>query len=112
MALSASQAVPVVTVSINVFCINPALSHWITIVPEYLAPGVYVEEISPRGKAIEGVSTGTTGFVGPTRGGPVAGIPEVLASLPEFQAIYGDLGDLHYSPNYIAHAVRAFFDNV
>jgi tetrahydromethanopterin S-methyltransferase subunit F len=31
-------------------------------VPEYLAPGVYVEEISYRAKAIAGVSTGTTGL--------------------------------------------------
>ena len=33
--------------------------------PEYLAPGVYVEEVSFRAKSIEGVSTTTTGFVGP-----------------------------------------------
>ena len=39
--------------------------------PEYLAPGVYVEEVSYRSKSIEGVSTTTTGFVGPTRYGPV-----------------------------------------
>ena len=38
--------------------------------PEYLAPGVYVEEVSFRSKSIEGVSTTTTGFVGPTRYGP------------------------------------------
>jgi len=31
---------------------------------EYLAPGVYVEEVSFRGKSIEGVSTSTTGFLG------------------------------------------------
>ncbi len=39
--------------------------------PEYLAPGVYVEEVSFRAKSIEGLSTTTTGFVGPTRYGPV-----------------------------------------
>ena len=38
--------------------------------PEYLAPGVFVEEVSFRAKSIEGVSTTTTGFVGPTRYGP------------------------------------------
>ena len=43
--------------------------------PEYLAPGVYVEETSFRSKSIEGVSTTTTGFVGPTRYGPVADEP-------------------------------------
>ena len=37
--------------------------------PEYLAPGVYVEETSYRSKAIEGVSTGTRGFVGSIRSG-------------------------------------------
>ncbi len=38
--------------------------------PEYLAPGVYVEEVSFRSKSIEGVSTSTAGFVGPARFGP------------------------------------------
>jgi hypothetical protein len=37
--------------------------------PEYLSPGVYVEETSFRAKSIEGVSTSTTAFVGPTRKG-------------------------------------------
>ena len=31
-------------------------------VPEYLAPGVYVEETSYRSKAIEGVPTSSGGF--------------------------------------------------
>jgi phage tail sheath protein FI len=35
--------------------------------PEYLAPGVYVEETSFRSKSIEGVSTTTAGVVGPSR---------------------------------------------
>ena len=39
--------------------------------PEYLAPGVYVEEVSFRSKSIEGVPTSTTGFAGVTRYGPV-----------------------------------------
>jgi len=38
-------------------------------VPEYLAPGVYVEEASYRSKSIEGVSTSTRGFVGSIRRG-------------------------------------------
>ena len=41
--------------------------------PEYLAPGVFVEEVSYRSKSIEGVSTTTTGFVGPTRSAPCTG---------------------------------------
>jgi phage tail sheath protein FI len=38
-------------------------------VPEYLAPGVYVEETSYRSKSIEGVSTITRGFFGTIRRG-------------------------------------------
>ena len=78
--------------------------------PEYLAPGVYVEETSFRAKSIEGVSTSTTGFVGPSRRGPVGEPPELITSFPDFQRIYGGLADLEYGLNYLAHAVRAYFD--
>lgn len=82
--------------------------------PEYLAPGVYIEETSFRPKTIEGVSTSTTGFVGPTRFGPTEGTPELITSLTQFERIYGGLDPLSYQEpmaNYLAHAVRAFFDN-
>ena len=46
--------------------------------PEYLAPGVYVEEVSFRARAINGVDTTTAGFIGPCRYGPVAGTPVLL----------------------------------
>ncbi len=81
--------------------------------PEYLSPGVYVEETSFRSQSIEGVSTTTTGFVGPARTGPISGDPELLTSLADFERIYGGLDDLwldsNPTPNYLAHAVRAFF---
>jgi len=88
--------------------------------PEYLAPGVYVEEVSFRPKSIEGVSTSTCAFVGPTRKGPLTGTPEIVTSFGEFERVYGGLGNLSFtsgddsSPNvtnYVAHAVRTFFDN-
>ncbi|MDB5801305.1 MAG: tail sheath protein [Rhodocyclales bacterium] len=87
--------------------------------PEYLAPGVYVEETSFRAKSIEGVGTSTTAFVGPTRRGPIGGTPEMVTSLPDFERIYGGLEDLALSDvsdpkltlNFVAHAVRAYFDN-
>src|SRR5688572_18879114 len=84
--------------------------------PEYLAPGVYVEEVSFRAKLIEGVSTSTTGFVGPTRSGPTAGVPELVTSLAEFQRKFGLLEQLIFdgedpSHNHLAHGVRAFFEN-
>lgn len=88
--------------------------------PEYLAPGVYVEEVSFRPKSIEGVSTSTCAFVGPTRKGPLSGTPEVITSAGEFERMYGGLNNLSFTSaadsnpqavNYMAHAVRAFFDN-
>ena len=48
--------------------------------PEYLAPGVYVEETSFRAKSIEGVSTTTTGFIGPARFGPTDLEPDIITS--------------------------------
>jgi phage tail sheath protein FI len=83
--------------------------------PEYLAPGVYIEEVSFRAKTIEGVSTSTAGFVGPARYGPVDGEPELLTSFAEFERIYGGLdqpafdGRTEAMHNYLAHAVRSFF---
>ncbi len=86
--------------------------------PEYLAPGVYVEETSFRAKSIEGVGTSTTAFVGPTRKGPfranedVQETPELLTSFGDFERIYGGYSDLALAPatNYLAHAVLAFFN--
>lgn len=83
--------------------------------PEYLAPGVFVEETSFRQKTLEGVSTSTTGFIGSTRFGPLQGEPSLLTSFSEFERIYGGIDQLEYreeetSHNYLAHAVRGFFD--
>jgi phage tail sheath protein FI len=80
-------------------------------VPEYLAPGVYVEETSFRAKSIEGVSTSTTAFVGPTRKGPIGDTPEIITSFGDFQRIYGGLDNLTSGLNYVAQAVRSYFDN-
>lgn len=85
--------------------------------PEYLAPGVFIEETSFRHKSIEGVGTSVSSLVGPTRTGPLRGAPEVVTSFAEFERIFGDASDLSFSdasvaiPNYTSHAARAFFDN-
>jgi phage tail sheath protein FI len=87
--------------------------------PEYLAPGVYVEEASLRSRSIEGVDTATAVFVGPTRRGPIGAGSRPLTSLREFEQAYGgpadlDLGDVPDPArrlNFVAHAARAFFDN-
>ena len=83
--------------------------------PEYLAPGVFVEEVSYRAKSIEGVGTSVAGFVGPTRTGPLRGTPEVVTSFAEFQRIFGDVSDLNIGGsaqlNHTALAAQAFFGN-
>ena len=86
--------------------------------PQYLAPGVYVEETSFRTGTIEGVSTSTAAFVGPTRTGPIFGTPSLLTCLSDFEAIYGSMDSLDFEDlggipmvNFMAQAVRAFFDN-
>lgn len=88
--------------------------------PEYLAPGVFVEETSFRAKSIEGVSTSTAAFVGLTSRGPRAGqpgdpVPTLLTSFTEFERIYGGVDDLRINGNpavnHLAHAARAFFAN-
>lgn len=83
--------------------------------PEYLAPGVYVEEVSFRARSVEGVSTTTTGFIGPTRFGPTDLEPDVLTSLGEFEATFGDgqpldFDDVGQMTNFSWQAVRAFFE--
>jgi uncharacterized protein len=92
--------------------------------PEYLTPGVYVEEVSFRATSIEGVPTSVTGFAGMTRFGPVRYTngpttpePRLVTSFTEFERTYGGLEPLGIPANadtrlgYVAHAVRAFFAN-
>jgi len=88
-------------------------------VPEYLAPGVYVEETSFRSPSIEGVGTSTAAFAGPTLTGPVGGTPELLTSFGDFANIYGGFDNLALTGNssdaknrnFMALSVKAFFDN-
>src|SRR5258706_1390299 len=100
--------------------------------PEYLAPGVYIEEVSFRSKSIEGVSTTTTGFIGASRYGPIDQVPDILTGVGEFEYVYGDREQLQFyqvveeaaapgaeptiaatalTPlhNYLWHGARAFF---
>jgi phage tail sheath protein FI len=103
--------------------------------PEYLSPGVYIEEIPSSLRAIEGVSTSTAAFVGRASQGTVPGSkppftlpagslflltpdpsPVLVTSFAEFQREFGaplpiplptDTNDY----GYLGWAVKAFFDN-
>jgi phage tail sheath protein FI len=90
--------------------------------PEYLSPGVYVEEVSFRAKSIQGVATSTTGFAGMTQYGPVqypngpkTTEPRLVGSVTEYQRTYGDLTPLEPDTGerlgYMGLAVKSFFDN-
>ena len=58
--------------------------------PEYLAPGVYVEEVDTGNKPIEGVSTSTVGFLGLAERGPLD--PTLITSFYAFTSVFGVVG--------------------
>ena len=83
--------------------------------PEYLHPGVYIQETSYRGVPIEGVSTSTAGLVGRTSKGP-EGVATLVTSFAEYQRTFGPPvpivpGVTPGMGDYLGHAVRAFFEN-
>lgn len=74
--------------------------------PEYLAPGVFVEEIERGPKPIEGVATSTAAFVGAAQRGPTR--PQLVTNYNHYLRSFGDtFGD----ENYLPYAVKSFFDN-
>ncbi|CAN5701551.1 phage tail sheath subtilisin-like domain-containing protein [soil metagenome] len=80
--------------------------------PEYLAPGVYLEEVDLRSRTIAGVSTSTTGFAGETERGPTR--PTLVTSWREYARRYGGFIDrlpFHRPHHYLPYAVRGFFEN-
>lgn len=74
--------------------------------PEYLAPGVFVEEIERGPKPIEGVATSTAAFIGETERGGVK--PKLITS---YGAYLREFGDVFGDGKYMPHAVKNFFDN-
>src|SRR5262245_34367701 len=75
--------------------------------PEYLSPGVYVEEVATGPRPIEGVGTSTAGFAGRTERGPTQ--PRLVASWSEYIRWFG--GYLDETVSYLPFAVKGFFDN-
>lgn len=75
--------------------------------PEYLSPGVYVEEVQSGPRPISGVGTSTAGMVGLSERGPSQA--SLITSWGNFLRLYGDIGMAGSS--FLAAAVRGFFDN-
>ncbi len=73
--------------------------------PEYLSPGVYVEEVDTGNKPIEGVATSTVGFLGVAERGPLDAT--LVTSFSEYSRTFGK-----YVPErYLARGVEGFFQN-
>jgi phage tail sheath protein FI len=82
-------------------------------VPEYLSPGVYVEEVPSGAKPIEGVSTSTVGMVGVTERGPVDS-PTLVTSFGDFTRRFGGYLDHRVftgGRDALPYAVQGFFEN-
>ena len=74
--------------------------------PNYLSPGVYVEETPPGSRPIEGVGTSVAAFVGFAEMGP-RNRPVLITNWSQYRAAFGD-----FMPgSYLAHAVYGYFNN-
>ena len=74
--------------------------------PEYLTPGVYIEEIERGPRPIEGVPTSTAAFLGETERGPIK--PRLVTSYKDYLRWFGGV----FGPNkFMPYAVNGFFEN-
>lgn len=72
----------------------------------YLAPGVYMEEVSSGSRPIEAVGTAVAAFVGFAERGPLHE-PVLVTNWTQFKTNFGDFVDGYY----LAHAVYGYFQN-
>ncbi|MGW0436452.1 phage tail sheath family protein [Micromonospora sp. NPDC003197] len=74
--------------------------------PNYLAPGVYVEEVESGSRPIEGVGTAVAAFVGFAAQGPF-NTPTLVTNWSQYSQVFGE-----FVPDcYLGHAVYGFFLN-
>jgi uncharacterized protein len=76
------------------------------LMPTYLSPGVYVEEVSSGSRPIEGVGTAVAAFVGFTEHGP-ADEPVLVTNWTQYTKTFGGFTEGAYLP----HAVYGYFLN-
>ncbi len=74
--------------------------------PEFIAPGVYIEERASGVHPIPGVATSVTAFVGTTRRGKY-NLPTKVHSFRDFERLFGGL----WLRSFLGFAVRDFFLN-
>jgi phage tail sheath protein FI len=74
--------------------------------PNYLSPGVYVEEVEAGSRPIEGVGTAVAAFVGFAEAGPF-NQPTLVTNWSQFTSTFGDF----IEGAYLAHSVYGYFAN-
>ena len=74
--------------------------------PNYLSPGVYVEEVQAGSRPIEGVGTAVGAFVGLAQRGPF-NTPTLVSNWSQFTSTFGEF----VTGTYLAHAVYGYFMN-
>jgi len=74
--------------------------------PQYLSPGVYVEEVDSGSRPIEGVGTAVAAFIGLAERGP-SNQPVLVTNWGQFTQTFGDFVE----GSYLAHAVYGYFLN-
>lgn len=83
--------------------------------PEYLSPGVYIQEVDSGPRPIEGAGTATAAFVGFAAAGP-ANRPVLVTNWSQYVNTFGSLEDgggrnPHVSGAFLSHAVYGYFLN-
>jgi phage tail sheath protein FI len=74
--------------------------------PEFLYPGVYIEEIESGPRPIEGVPTSTAAFIGEAERGSVT--PRMVCSYEEYRRWFGNAPG---TESFLPDVVNGFFDN-
>jgi uncharacterized protein len=74
--------------------------------PNYLSPGVYVEEVEAGSRPIEGVGTAVAAFVGFAAQGPINS-PTLVTNWSQYTQLFGDFVE----DCYLGHAVYGYFLN-
>ena len=74
--------------------------------PQYLSPGVYVEEVDSGSRPIEGVGTAVAAFVGIAASGPLHE-PTLVSNWTQFTNIFGEFVE----GSYLAHSLYGYFMN-
>jgi len=83
--------------------------------PEYLSPGVYIEEVNKGTRPIEGVGTAMAAFVGFAPAGP-SNTPVLVTNWSQYVEKFGagengGRRNPHLEDAYLSHAVYGYFNN-